>query len=147
MIDGMKTMNDVIDDIYSLGFWMTGSEKAADDLLMSTYLGTDTKSTEMELIRKFRTRYLDSIGPHPEGDFTDTFDQSKETLTRSLWQWSEEIKLTVLLSEITRLNHRDICDITGKSLETIRLWLAWGRKQVDNGSLMNYSLLSKAGAC
>jgi hypothetical protein len=145
MIGGMKTRLELMDEIYSLGYWMTGSQKAANDLLTSTYLGTNIASSEPELIRIFRNRYFKSIGKQDtEGDFTDTLDQSKESLARSLWTWAEDIKLTVLLSEISKLKYCDISEITGKSLETIRLWLAWGRKQVGNGSLMNYTLMSKA---
>lgn len=32
MNDGNKTPLDLMDDIYSLAYWMTGSEKSASDL-------------------------------------------------------------------------------------------------------------------
>jgi DNA-directed RNA polymerase specialized sigma24 family protein len=139
-----NTQLDLIDEIYSLGYWMTGSKKDASDLLRRTYLNADKNSSEAELIRRFRICYFDSIGQVPVSGFIETLDQSKESLTKSLWKWFEDIKLTVLLSEIPGLKHREIGEITGNTLETIRLWLSWGRKQLKNGKLLNYSPMSKA---
>jgi hypothetical protein len=144
MIEEKHTQLDVIDEIYTLAYWMTGSRKDARTLLRRTYLNTDKKSSETELIKRFRVCYFDSIGQVPGSVFMETFDQPKERLTKSLWKWIEDIKLTVLLSEIPGLKHRDIGEITGNTLETIGLWLSWGRKQLKNGALLNYSPLSNA---
>jgi hypothetical protein len=144
MIKEKKTPLDLMDDIYGLAYWMTGSEKAASELLKRTYLKADIQCSEAELLRIFRICYFDSIGQESTYGFTETLDQSEESLTRSLWKWFEDIKFTVLLSEISGMNHRDISEITGNSLETIRLWLSWGRKQIINGNFFNYPLLSKA---
>jgi hypothetical protein len=144
MTDENNTPLDLIDEIYSLAYWMTGSTKDASKLLKRTYLNTDKNSSASELIKKFRVCYFDSIGQVPVSGFMATFDQPKESLTQSLWKWYEDIKLTVLLSEITGLKHRDICEITGNTLETIRLWLSWGRNQLKNGILLNHSAVSEA---
>lgn len=144
MTEEKNTRLDVIDVIYSLAYWMTGSEKDAGKLLKSTYLNTSKNSTVFELIKKFRICYFDSIGQIPVSVFNEEdYDQPKESLSESLWKWCEDIKLTVLLSEISGLKHRDICEISGNTLETIRLWLSWGRKQLNNGTLLNYSAVLK----
>lgn len=144
MIEETHTQLDVIDEIYTLAYWMTGSRKDARNLLRRTYLNADRNSSESELIKKFRICYFDSIGQVPDTGFTENLDQSKESLTKSLWKWVEDIKLTVLLSEIPGWKHRDIGEITGNTLETIGLWLSWGRKQLQNGTLLNYAPLSNA---
>lgn len=127
---------DMIDDIYSLAFWLTGSKKDAGNLLEKTFQNSGTKSSEIELIKKFRICYFESIGKVPASGFTETVDQSATSLKRSLWQRFEDIKLTVLLAEIPGLKYRDIGEITGNTLDTIRLWLFLGRKLLKNGTLL-----------
>jgi DNA-directed RNA polymerase specialized sigma24 family protein len=144
MIKERNTPLEVIDDIYSLAYWMTGSKKDASNLLRRTYLNAGNNSSEAELIKKFRICYFDSIGKVPISGFMETLDQSKENLAQSLWKWFEDIKLTVLLSEIPGLKHRDLCEITGNTLETIRLWLSWGRNQLKNSIMLNYCPLADA---
>lgn len=143
MIEEKKTSLDVIDEIYSLAYWLTGSKKDASNLLRNTYLGSEKNSSVFELIKKFRLCYYDSIGLVPVSGFMETFDQPKEQLTQSMWKWYEDIKLTVLLSEIPGLKHCDIGEITGNTLETTRLWLFLGRKQLINETLMHYFSLSR----
>ncbi len=144
MTEEKTTQSDVINEIYTLAYWMTGSKKDAGKLLKRTYLNTKKNSSSSELIKKFRLCYFDSIGQVPVSRFMETYDNPKEILTQALWKCFEDIKLTVLLSEISGLKHGDICEITGNTLETIRLWLSWGRKQLINGTLLNYSFVSKA---
>lgn len=144
MIDGEKTALELMDDIYSLAYWMTGSEKSSSDLLNRVYLHVDIESPEKEVIRMFRICYFDSIGFDTDFSLTNDDCLPEETLTQSLRRCFEDIKLTVLLSEISGLKHRDISEITGRSLETIRTWLFWGRKQVDNGTFLNFFPMLKA---
>lgn len=112
MLEEKNTQLDVIDDIYSLAYWMTGSDKDASDLLRRTYLESGKNSSKIELIRKFRICYFESKGQSPMSGFIEILDQSMESLRPSLWKWCEDIKLAVLLSEIPGLKHRDICEKT-----------------------------------
>lgn len=143
MIDEKKTPLDLMDDMYSLAYWLTGSENTASDLLNRVYLNVDIESSEMEIIKMLRICYFDSIGVELNSDITNNMFQLEENLTQSFWRWFEDIKFSVLLSEISRLKHSDISEITGKSIDTIRLWLSWGRKQVGNGNMLNYFPLMK----
>lgn len=138
MIEEKKTPLDLMDDIYSLAYWMTGSEKSASDLLNSVYLNVDIASSEMEIIKMFRICYFDSVRAESGSGVANNVSRSEEKLTQSLWRRFDDIKLSVLLSEISRLKYSDISEITGKSIETIRMWLSWGRKQVGKGTLLNY---------
>lgn len=146
MIDGGKTPLDLMDEVYSLAYWMTGSERSASDLLNRVYLNIDIEGPEKEVIRMFRTCYFDSIGIDAGFGLTNNKCMPEKKLTLSWRRCFEDIKLSVLLSEISRFNHQDISEITGRTLETIRVWLSWGRKQVDHGTLLNYLPLSKAAS-
>ncbi len=58
--------------------------------------------------------------------------KSNLQIVDSLMQWAADIKLSVLLSEISGLKHRQISEIVGKPVETVRIWLFWGRKLLSD---------------
>ncbi len=127
-----RTPMDLMDDIYSLAYWMTGSETAANELVNRTYLNVDRKTPEREVFKTFRECYFDRfdddmslIVPEP--------CKPNECLEEPLRQRFADIKLSVLLSEIPGLKHQDISKIIGKPLETIRLWLSAGRQALAEG--------------
>lgn len=138
MIEIKKTPLDVIDDIYSLAYWMTGSEKASSDLVSTTCLNANLQAPETEVLKTFRECYLDAYGQHADLDMHETTQQAGG-LVESLKQWTADIKLSVLLSELTGLRHAQISDIIGKPVETVRLWLFWGRKFFAHDNLMRAS--------
>lgn len=127
MIEIKKTPLDLIDDIYSLAYWMTGNEKASSELVTCTCQSTDLEAPETEVLRTFRDCYIDTYGQHADLDIHET-SGTQVSLIDSLKQWTADIKLSVLLSEISGLRHAQISDIIGKPVDTIRLWLFWGRK-------------------
>ena len=61
-----KTPLDLLDDIYSLAYWMTGSESVSHDLVNKTYLYANTKTRERELLKTFRRCYVDQFGQYTE---------------------------------------------------------------------------------
>jgi hypothetical protein len=103
MIDGKKTPLDLMGDIYSLAYWMTGSEKSANDLLNRVYLNIDIESSEMEVIKMFRICYFDSIGVELSSDITNNMCLPEDGLTESLWKWFDDIKLSVLMPRYINL--------------------------------------------
>ncbi|NTU68644.1 MAG: RNA polymerase subunit sigma-24 [Chlorobiaceae bacterium] len=138
MIQIKKTPMDLIDDIYSLAYWMTGSEKASEELVSCTYLNTNLEAPETEVIRTFRECYMDTYGQQtqlsiddPNGSTRGVFDSFKA--------WAADIKLSVLLSELTGLKHNQIAEVIGKPVDTVRLWLFWGRKFLLNDHLLKAS--------
>jgi DNA-directed RNA polymerase specialized sigma24 family protein len=127
MIEIKKTPLDLIDDIYNLAYWMTGNENASRELVSSTCLNTDLEAPETDVLKTFRDCYLDTYGQNTELDMHETA-RTPLSLIDSLRGWAADIKLSVLLSEITGLRHSQIADVLGKPVDTIRLWLFWGRK-------------------
>jgi hypothetical protein len=138
MIQIKKTPMDLIDDIYSLAFWMTGNEKVSSDLVSCTYLNTDFDAHEEQILKTFRNCYIDTFGQKAALDIHETATTVHGVMD-SMRQWAADIKLSVLLSEISGLKHNQISDIIGKPVETVRLWLYWGRKFLVNDNLLKAS--------
>ncbi len=134
-----KTPLDLLDDIYSLAYWMTGSEDVSHDLVNKTYLYANTKTREADLLKTFRKCYVEQFGQYTEFCISGKPCNSHLQLIESLKQWAADIKLSVLLSEISGLKHRQISGIVGKPVDTIRLWLFWGRKLLANDGLLKAS--------
>jgi hypothetical protein len=138
MIQIKKTPMDLIDDIYSLAYWMTGSEKASEELVSCTYLNAEFDAPESELLKTFRECYIDAYGQQTDLEMREP-GGSVRGLMDSLRNWAADIKLSVLLSELTGLKHGQIADVIGKPVETVRLWLFWGRKFLLNDHLLKAS--------
>ncbi|NTV01305.1 MAG: RNA polymerase subunit sigma-24 [Chlorobiaceae bacterium] len=138
MIQIKKTPIDLIDDIYSLAYWMTGSEKASEELVNCTYLNTYVEAPETEIIRTFRECYIDTYGQQAELEVTEPAGSSRGMFD-SFRAWAADIKLSVLLSDLTGLKHGQIAEVIGKPIDTIRLWLFWGRKFMMNDHLLKAS--------
>ncbi len=131
-----KTALDLVDDLYSLAYWMTGNEDISQELVYTTYLSAHTVTGESELLRTFRECYVARFGQQTNFCKVETPCRSNLQLVDSLMQWSADIKLSVLLSEISGMKHRQISEIVGKPVETVRLWLFWGRKMLSKTNLV-----------
>ena len=130
MIKAQRTPLDLMDDIYSLAHWLTGSETKATELVNSTYLNVDNESSDSEIFSTFRTCYLESLDQDDKCDLPETPCFSRETPETQLLKQIADIRLSVLLSAISGLKHRAISRIIGKPLTTIRVWLSEGRKSL-----------------
>ncbi len=128
-----KTPLDLLDDIYSLACWMTGSEEISQNLVQKTYLFAKTKTGETELLKAFRKSCIDLFGQQSDLCITDQIPSDSTQPLESLRKWATDIKLSVLLSEISGLKHPQIAKIVEKPVDTVRLWLYWGRKLLING--------------
>jgi DNA-directed RNA polymerase specialized sigma24 family protein len=131
MIKKKRTPMDLIDDIYSLAYWMTGSEASATELVNKIYLHVDIDTPERELFKTFRDCYFERYG-HCVPALASI---PVERLMESLLKRDADIKLSVLLSAISGLKHRAISKIIGKPLGTVRIWLSTGRKSLAEGIL------------
>jgi hypothetical protein len=123
-----KTAPDLIDNIYSVAYWMTGSEEISSDLVYCTYLSANLETDESTLLKRFRECYVARFGQYADFSANGKPFKSYVQIVDSLMQWAADIKLTVLLSEISGLKHRQISEIVDKPVETVRIWLLWGRK-------------------
>ncbi|NTW82729.1 MAG: RNA polymerase subunit sigma-24 [Chlorobiaceae bacterium] len=135
MIRKKRTPTDLMDDIYSLAYWMTGSEKSANELVYSTYLNVESNTPEREVFKTFRECLLRKLDEDISSSRPKSPAKRKELQGMSLRERFADIKLSVLLSEIPGLKHRDISKIIGKPLDTIRLWLSSGRQSLASGML------------
>lgn len=131
MIKEKRTPLDLMDDIYSLAYWMTGSEASATELVNTTYLHVDIDTPEREVFKTFRVCYFERFSHClPALAYIPV-----ERLMESLLKRDADIKMSVLLSAISGLKHRAISKIIGKPLCTIRMWLSTGRKSLAEGIL------------
>jgi len=127
---------DLLDEIYSLGFWMTGSLKKTNELVYRTYQKLDSSASEIRVIKTFRDVYYDlfSLDDVTCREKASCFPD--ENLLVLLRQQETDRKLSVLFSEICGLKHRAISMIIGKPLDTVRLMLSSGRKSIADGLLV-----------
>ena len=135
MIKAQRTPMDLMDDIYTIAYWMTGSETAANELVNRTYLHVESHTPEREVFKTFRECYFDSFACDTADCILQSTLKPKEPLVASLLQRDADIKLSALLSEIPGLKHRTISKIICKLLDAIRLWLSAGRKSLAEGLL------------
>jgi len=124
---------DLIDDIYSIAYWMTGSEIAANKVVYSTYLNVNSDTSECGVFKAFRECYFKSIDEDISLPLSESKSKLKKSSRESLRQRFADIKLSVLISEISGLKHGDISKIIGKPLDSIRLWLSSGSQSLAGG--------------
>ncbi len=134
-----KTPLDILNDIYSLAYWMTGSEKASNELVNRTYVNADISMPETDILKMFRHCYVDSYGQDAELGMTETGNGTTKSILQKLRERAADVKLSVLLSEISELKHKQISEIMGRPVDTIRLWLFWGRRLLAKDSLLKAS--------
>jgi hypothetical protein len=108
-------------------------------------LHVDHEGSETELFKSFRACYLESIGEDDAFSLPETPCFSKETPEEAFLKQNADIRLSVVLSEISKLKHRTISRIIGKPLDTIRLWLSAGRKSLAKGIRFECLFLDMAG--
>ncbi|ACF42471.1 RNA polymerase sigma24 factor [Pelodictyon phaeoclathratiforme] len=121
---------DLMDDIYSLAYWMTGSEASATELVNITYLNVTLDTPESEVYKTFRECYFDTFGYEEAPCIPKPSCNPMEKMGSVLLQRDADIKLSVLLSAVSGLKHGAISKIIGKPLDTIREWLSVGRKSL-----------------
>ncbi|MBM3162593.1 MAG: RNA polymerase subunit sigma-24 [Chlorobi bacterium] len=134
-----KTALDLLDDIYSIAYWMTGSEEHSRDLVNCTYLNADMNTPEQDLLKTFRTCYTDRFGQHTDFCLSHRHCKGNARLGTAIRKRAADIKLSVLLSEISGLRHDMISEILEKPVDTIRIWLFWGRKLLVHDDILKAS--------
>ncbi|MCX6179213.1 MAG: RNA polymerase subunit sigma-24 [Chlorobiales bacterium] len=139
MVTAKRTPLDLMDDIYSLAYWLTASEMEATELVNNTYLNVYNDSSEAEVLKIFRSCYFDTLEQEDAFILPETPCFPLESHEVSMLKEFADKRLSVLLSAIVGLKHRSISRIIGKPLNTIRLWLSEGRKSLVYGKLLNAS--------
>ncbi|MCF8382876.1 MAG: sigma-70 region 4 domain-containing protein [Chlorobium sp.] len=138
---------DLLDEMYSLGYWMTGSLKKTNELVLGTYRQVDSDTPEIEVFKTFRDVYYERFGLDGATSQPETSRYPDENLLILLRQQETDRKLSVLLSEVCGLKHRTISIVLGKPLNTVRLWLSSGRKSMIDGLMVLLTCLEPALSC
>lgn len=134
-----KTPIELLDNIYSIAYWMTGNEADSRDLVNRTYLNADITTPELDLLKTLRTCYLERFGQQADFCISDKPCKESVGIVKSLKNRAADIKLAVLLSELSGLRHADIAEVLEKPLATIRKWLFWGRKLLVQDDILKAS--------
>lgn len=116
---------ELLDQMYTMAFWMSGSVKKTFDLVYKTYERVDSHTSDIALFKAFRKVFQEQIAEEAPPAQEEPFSVRSATTDRSQ---EADIKLAVLLVEICALHHKEISIIMGHPIETIRLWLSSGRK-------------------
>lgn len=139
MTTNNKTPIELIDNIYSIAYWMTGNEAESRDLVNCTYLNADMKTPELDLLKTLRKCYLDRYGQQTEFCISDKTCKRDGNLLRTVKNRAADVKFSVLLSELSGLRHADISEVLEKPVDTIRKWLYWGRKLLVQDDILRAS--------
>lgn len=130
-----RTPNNLLDDIYSMAYWMTGSKDNADHLVYRTYLRVEPGTPEIEVFKTFRECYHDSFINGKISCIPKPSCQPMEQLGEELVKKEADVKLSVLLREIAKLKPAAISKIIGRPIGTINSWLTTGRAWLAGVSL------------
>jgi hypothetical protein len=126
---------DLLDQLYTVAYWMTGSVLKTNDLVFNTYQKVDAETTEVEFFKTFRNVYYEHYTHNAPSLALNRTSGNGECLEAENHQHEADGKLAVLLAEVCKLKHRAISKILDKPVETIRLLLTSERKAMLTDAL------------
>ncbi|NTW84209.1 MAG: RNA polymerase subunit sigma-24 [Chlorobiaceae bacterium] len=126
---------ELLDDIYNIAFLMTGYKDGAYHLVYRTYLKVNYETSEKEVFKALRDSFIDCFINSKIVCIPQTSCKDMGCLGEIIIRQESDVKLTVLLSEISGLKPDAIAKVIGVRSDTIRLWLSSGRKWLFDGSL------------
>jgi hypothetical protein len=141
MLIGKRNPLDLLDQMYTIAYWMTGSLKKTNDLVYKTYDHIDSDSSEIELFKTFREVFDKDFSRENEPPPQNPSLNADTNIIQILRRERMDIKFSVLLAEICNLKHSAIALIMGRPLDTIRLWLTSGRKTLLEGMAFLLAIL------
>ena len=143
MPDNSRDPLDLLDQMYTVAYWMTGSLRKTNNLVFKTYQLVDAETTEVQLFKTFRKVFYEHLC------FGMTFLASHQDCENEESAESGKIKqeidgrLAVLLAEVCKLKHQAISKILDQPVEQIRVLLTSKRKSMLAG-LLNLALFCYA---
>jgi len=140
MYTHQKSALEFIDDVYNLGYWMTGNEASTGMLVSQVYLDTPKQISAVDLFKLFRKHYLTAFGQDTMFNAGDVVLIEDSEVAKALVNLPSDFKLVVLLSDVLELTHAEISSIIEKPIDTVRSWIHWGRK------LLGKEILERAAA-
>ena len=121
---------ELIDDVFTVAYWMTGSLKDSNDLVMNTFKELDAETPEIVVFKKFRDCYFEKLHLDKAAENPNSSTVFLNRIMAVFRQQDADRKLSALLSEVCKLNHHSIAEILGKPVDTVRLLLSDGRKKL-----------------
>ncbi len=134
-----RKATDLLDDVYTLAYWMTKSFGKAHELFRKTYQRAGMDASEIEVFRAFREAYFEM---HDMGYEGKAFVSPVEHALFIIRRQDADRTLSILLSDACGMKHGMISSIIGKPLNMIRAWLSNGRKWLINTIIMLFSMIN-----
>jgi hypothetical protein len=135
MHDHSREPLDLLDQMYTVAYWMTGSLKKTNNLIYKTYQLVDSETSEVQLFKTFRKVFYEHFCPDAPALVTHDVCENEESPESESLKLEMDGQLAVLLAEVCTLRHQAISSILERPLETIRLWLTSKRKSMLLGFL------------
>ncbi|MBM3163017.1 MAG: RNA polymerase subunit sigma-24 [Chlorobi bacterium] len=128
MDEPSRSVFDLEDKIYHLAFRMTSSKILARELVLWTYREAGANTSRHELLRRFRAYYFSNFSIDIFSCFLEAGCKPYDMQDDSSGRFYDDIKLAVLFADMFGLTHDEIAEINGADIETLKIWLWWGRK-------------------
>lgn len=126
-------MEKIINDVYRLSCFLTGSREAAENLTMITFDNCKDISYlfKKTVIWKFmaNTYLCNSLESRRSNPIRENY-YYKNVNIGSIINLSPEEKLTLMLKEIAGLNYQELAEILGYSKKNVSIVLAKARKKI-----------------
>jgi hypothetical protein len=108
---------------------MTGSKILARELVVWTYRDVGVETTLNELFKRFRAYYFSNFSIDLFSCFLDAGCKRMNDLQDDpTGRHYDDIKLAVLFADMFGLTCNEIAEINGTDIDTLKIWLWWGRK-------------------
>jgi hypothetical protein len=129
MGESCRTVFELQDTVYRIALWMTGSKILARELVVWTYRDVGVETTLNELFKRFRAYYFSNFSIDLFSCFLDTgCKRAHDLQDDSTGRDYDDIKLAVLFADMFGLTCNEIAEINGTDIDTLKIWLWWGRK-------------------
>jgi len=126
---------DLLDQMYTVAYWMTGSLKQTNNLIYKTYQLVDSETSEIQLFKTFRKVFYEHSRIDAPSLVSHEVCESEESPEPESQKLEMDGRMAVLLAEVCTLRHQTISSILERPIETIRLLLTSKRKSMLLGFL------------
>ena len=126
---------DLLDHMYTVAYWMTGSLKKTNNLIYKTYQLVDSETSEIQLFKTFRKVFYEHYCINSPSLVSHDVCESEENTESERQKLEMDGRMAVLLADVCTLRHQAISSILERPIETIRLLLTSNRKSMMLGFL------------
>ncbi|NTW54565.1 MAG: hypothetical protein HGB15_07370 [Chlorobaculum sp.] len=126
---------EMLDHMYTVAYWMTGSLKQTNNLVYITYQMVDSETSEVQLFKIFRKVFYEHYCIDIPSYVLQQYVENEESPESDNEQQEMDGRLAVLLAEVCKFRHYAISSILDQPIENIRLLLTSKRKSILKGFL------------